>query len=53
MDVPSLCKMEAKDGMGTFTDTNGRLRPMAWEPIVETPRFGKRAENKRPQTAAH
>ena len=54
MDVPSVCKMEASDGMGVVVDRSGKLSQLGWEQIMETPRFGNADGKKnRPQTAGH
>jgi hypothetical protein len=53
MDVPSVCKMEAADGLGVLEDAHGRRSKLAWEPINETPRFGNAGGKRRPQTAGH
>jgi len=53
MDVPSVCKMESRDGMGVFVGSDGKKHAMAWEPLAETPRFDNNSKSRRPQTAAH
>ena len=53
MDVPSVCKMEAADGLGVLEDAHGKRWKLGWEPINETPRFGNAGDKKRPQTAGH
>lgn len=54
MDVPSVCKMEARDGQGVLVDADGQSRPLQWNPIQDSPRFvAQEKTHKRPNTASH